>query len=54
MLVANGIRGIWNFSPTHVKTPLGATVEDALFARSLAILTRRLVESRNDVEHPEP
>ncbi len=54
VLVANGIRGIWNFSPTHVKTPLGATVEDALFARSLAILTRRLVESRNDVEHPEP
>jgi redox-sensing transcriptional repressor len=46
MLVENGIRGIWNFSHTHLKIPSGATVENALFTQSLAILTRRLVESR--------
>jgi redox-sensing transcriptional repressor len=46
MLVENSIRGIWNFSHTHLKIAGKVTVEDALFTRSLAILTRRLVESR--------
>lgn len=46
MLVENGILGIWNFSPTHLKIPARTTVVDALFTQSLAILTRRLVESR--------
>jgi redox-sensing transcriptional repressor len=46
MMVGNGIRGIWNFSHTHLKITGKATVENALFTQSLAILTRRLVESR--------
>jgi redox-sensing transcriptional repressor len=46
MIVDNGIRGIWNFSHTHLKITGKATVENALFTQSLAVLTRRLVESR--------
>lgn len=46
LLVKYGIGGIWNFSHTHMKITGGATVEDALFTQSLAILTRRLVETR--------
>lgn len=46
MLVENGIHGIWNFSSRHLKIPSQTTVVDALFTQSLAILTRRLVESR--------
>jgi redox-sensing transcriptional repressor len=46
LLVESPIRGIWNFSHTHLKIAAKVTVEDALFTRSLAILTRRLVESR--------
>jgi redox-sensing transcriptional repressor len=45
LIVANGISGIWNFSITHLKTSGRTTVEDALFTQSLAILTRRLIES---------
>ena len=47
MIVAAGIRGIWNFSHTHLRTRPGVSVENALFTQSLAILTRRLVESRH-------
>lgn len=50
MIVAQGIRGIWNFSHTHLRIPTGTTVEDALFTQSLAILTRRLVESNRAEE----
>ena len=46
LIVANGISGIWNFTTTHLKTSVRTTVEDALFTQSLAILTRRLIESR--------
>jgi redox-sensing transcriptional repressor len=46
MIVAAGVQGIWNFSHTHLRTRQGVSVENALFTQSLAILTRRLVESR--------
>ena len=46
LIVANGISGIWNFTTTHLKTSGRTTVEDAFFTQSLAILTRRLIESR--------
>jgi redox-sensing transcriptional repressor len=46
IMVENGIRGIWNFSHTHLKITGNATIENALFTQSLAVLTRRLVESR--------
>jgi redox-sensing transcriptional repressor len=46
LIVSSGISGIWNFSYTHLKITGRVMVEDALFTQSLAILTRRLVESR--------
>ena len=46
-LVENGIRGVWNFSHAHLRTPKETTVEDAFFTQSLAVLTRRLVETGN-------
>jgi len=46
LLIKEGIKGIWNFSHAHLKTPAHATVENAIFTQSLAILTRRLVESQ--------
>jgi redox-sensing transcriptional repressor len=45
-LVENGIHGIWNFSYTHLRVPAYVTVENAQFTQSLAILTRRLIESQ--------
>ena len=37
-LVSAGIRGIWNFSPTYIKTPQGVTVRREDLALSLAQL----------------
>lgn len=44
LLVAKGVKGIWNFSNTHPKVPEGVIVENAVFTLSLAALTRRLLE----------
>jgi len=44
LLVAQGIKGIWNFSNAHPKVPEGVIVENAVFTLSLAVLTRRLRE----------
>jgi len=46
LLVRSGVGGIWNFSHTTLKISGKTTVENALFTQSLAILTRRLVETR--------
>jgi len=53
MLVENGVRGIWNFSHTHLKAPPHAIIENAIFTQSLAILTRRLVETRTPNPVPD-
>jgi redox-sensing transcriptional repressor len=54
MLMHNDIRGIWNFSHTHLKISGKTTVENALFTQSLAVLTRRLVESRIQTADGDP
>ncbi len=54
LIVANGIGGIWNFTTTHLKTSVRTTVEDALFTQSLAILTRRLIESHMSTADSAP
>jgi redox-sensing transcriptional repressor len=54
LIVANGISGIWNFTTTHLKTSGRTTVEDAFFTQSLAILTRRLIESRASAGESAP
>ena len=41
-LAANGIRGIWNFSPAVLRVPDGIVVENVLFSTSLAVLTNKL------------
>jgi redox-sensing transcriptional repressor len=46
MVVSAGIQGIWNFSATPLKTPAHVMVENAIFTQSLAVLTRRLSESK--------
>ena len=45
LIASHKIRGVWNFSPIHVILPTHTTAEDAFFTQSLAVLTRRLVES---------
>jgi NADH/NAD ratio-sensing transcriptional regulator Rex len=46
MVVAAGVRGLWNFSATPLKVPPHVIVENALFTQSLAVLTRRLSEGK--------
>jgi redox-sensing transcriptional repressor len=46
MVVAAGVRGVWNFSATPLKVPSHVIVENALFTQSLAVLTRRLSEGK--------
>jgi len=48
VLSANGIRGVWNFSPTHIKVSSPIAVVDAFFTQSLAVLTRRMIEGRGE------
>jgi redox-sensing transcriptional repressor len=48
VLASNGIRGIWNFSPTHLKVSAPIAVVDAFFTQSLALLTRRMIEGREE------
>ena len=50
LLVAGGIKGIWNFAPRNLKVPDDVIVENAQFSQSLALLTRRLSEKRGTAE----
>ena len=52
ILAANGIRGIWNFSPVVLRVPDGIVVENVLFSTSLAVLTNKLKrQERNGAGH---
>lgn len=42
LLVASGIRGIWNFAPTHLDLPQGVTVKNEDLAASLSVLRKQL------------
>lgn len=41
-LIANGIKAIWNFAPTHLDVPAGILVHNENMASSLAILSKHL------------
>lgn len=41
-LVAGGIRGIWNFAPTHLRTPADILVQNEDMAIPLALLSKHL------------
>ena len=42
LMVAGGIRAIWNFAPTRLEVPEGMIVENEDLAGTLAVLSRRL------------
>lgn len=42
VLIANGIKAIWNFAPTHLDVPAGILVQYENMATSLAVLSKHL------------
>lgn len=42
ILVASGIKGIWNFAPAHITLPAGVIIKNENLAASLAVLSGRL------------
>lgn len=47
LLIEGGIKAIWNFAPVNLKVPEDIIIEDAQFATSLAVLSRKLMEINN-------
>jgi redox-sensing transcriptional repressor len=45
VMVANGIKAIWNFAPTHLTTPAHVLVRNEDFAGSLAVMSHYLRRS---------
>ena len=45
LLVQSGVRGVWNFAPTHLLTPEDVIVQNVNMASSLAVLSGRLKEN---------
>lgn len=41
-LVACGIKGIWNFAPTHIDLPSGVVIKNENLAANLAVLSNRV------------
>ena len=52
IMVAAGVRGIWNFTQVALKTPPNVIVENVRLASSLSVLTSKLKEML-DSERPE-
>ena len=44
-LIAGGVRGIWNFAPTHLRVPRGILVQSEDMAIPLAMLSNHLEQS---------
>ena len=42
LMVASGIKGIWNFAPVHIDLPAGIVIKNENLAASLAVLSGRL------------
>ncbi|HSV56745.1 MAG TPA: redox-sensing transcriptional repressor Rex [Magnetospirillaceae bacterium] len=42
LMVAGGMRAVWNFAPVSLAVPDGVVVEDVQIASSLAVLSKRL------------
>lgn len=42
LLIANGIKAIWNFAPTHLEVPANILVQNENMATSLAVLSMHL------------
>ncbi len=42
LMIANGIKGIWNFAPTHLEAPANILIQTQNMATSLAVLSMHL------------
>ena len=42
LLIANGIKAVWNFAPVHLDVPQGILVQNENMATSLAVLSKHL------------
>jgi redox-sensing transcriptional repressor len=47
VLVAAGIKAIWNFAPAPLRIPEGVILENARLTQSLAVLTNNLIRNTN-------
>ncbi len=55
LLVASGIRGIWNFAPVRLQVPDGVVCENAALSTSLGVLVNRLAwELRQELQDQPP
>lgn len=45
LMVEGGIKAIWNFAPAQIKLPENIIIENAQLTQSLAVLSRKLIES---------
>ena len=52
LLVANGIRAIWNFAPVRVQVPPDVIVQSEDLYRSLATLSYKLVIKQRSAVAP--
>lgn len=52
LMVAGGIRGIWNFAPVTLDLPDEVVVENVSLASSLAVLSSRLTQRRTTGDTP--
>ena len=48
LLIANGIKAIWNFAPGHLDVPAGILVQNENMATSLAVLSMHLQAQMKD------
>ncbi len=48
LLIANGVKAVWNFAPVHLHVPDGIIVQNENMASSLALLSRHLKEQLNN------
>jgi redox-sensing transcriptional repressor len=46
LMVAGGVKAIWNFAPVVLEVPEGIVVENVSLSSSLAVLSSRLKVSR--------
>lgn len=49
MMVEGGIRAIWNFAPAQIKLPDNIVIENAQLTQSLAVLSRKLIETEEEL-----
>ncbi len=53
LLIAGGIKAIWNFAPAHITVPSGVLVQNENMACSLALLSKHLNEMLEEEAKPE-